>query len=92
MATSKSILGSRAGGEHGHADGLARASRQGDRAPDHLVGLAGVDTEAGGQLDALVELGLGVVFDEVEGFGWAVDLLAVEGAQGVCVALARSHR
>ena len=47
--------GGLAGGEHGHPDVFARARRQRDGAPHHLVGLAGVDPEAHGQLDGLVE-------------------------------------
>ena len=50
-----SLLGGLAGGEHRDADVLAGARRQGDGAADHLVGLAWVDAEADGDVDALVE-------------------------------------
>ena len=39
---------------------------QGDGAADHLVGLAGVDAEAHGQLDGLVELGGGQALHQVD--------------------------
>ena len=53
------LLGGLAGGEHGDADVLAGAFRQGDGAADHLIGLAWVDAEPDGDVDALVERGLG---------------------------------
>ena len=53
-------LGGRlAGGEDRHPHGAPRARRQRERAADDLVRLAGVDPEADGQLDRLVELGAG---------------------------------
>src|SRR6185436_1642458 len=45
--------------ERGHADRLARAVRQRDRASDELVGLARVDAEPERDLDGLVEPGIG---------------------------------
>ena len=53
------LRGGLAGGEHGDADVLAGARRQGDGAAHHLVGLAGIDAEAHGHVDGLVELRLG---------------------------------
>ena len=53
------LLGGFARGEHGDADVLAGAFRQGDGAAHHLIGLAGVDAEADGDIDALVERRLG---------------------------------
>ena len=50
-------VGGLAGGEHGDADVLAGARRQGDGAADHLVGLAGVDAESEHDVEVLVELG-----------------------------------
>ena len=37
---------------------------QHDRAPDHLVGVLGIDPEPQRQVDRLVELGVGHGFDE----------------------------
>ena len=51
--------GRRAGGEHRDSHGLAGARGQRDRAPHDLVGLTGVDAEAHGELDGLVELRTG---------------------------------
>jgi len=48
--------------DHEHRLGLApEAVGQDDRAPDHLVGMLGVDTEADGNFHRLVELGKGVL-------------------------------
>jgi dihydroorotase len=80
-----------AGGEHGHAHILARARRQGHSAADHLVGLAGVDAEADGDVHALVEPALGDRLDDPHGLGRRVELIAVEALQGVAVLLA-GHR
>ena len=60
-----------AGGEHGDADVLAGARRQRDGAAHHLVGLAGVDAEADGDLDGLVELGRGQRLHQVRAPRWA---------------------
>ena len=76
-----------AGGEHGHPDRRAGARGQRQRAPDDLVGLAGVDAEADGQLDGLVELGAGQLLHQVDGLAEAVELLAVDLAQAVLVLL-----
>ena len=46
-----------AGGEDDDSGGLPGAVRQIDRAPHHLVRLAGVDAESQGDLDRAVELG-----------------------------------
>ncbi len=49
-----------AAGEDQHAERLAQAVRQHDGAAHHLVGVLGIDAEAQGDLDGLVELGEGV--------------------------------
>ena len=54
---SRAACGGLAGGEHGDADVLAGTARQGHGATHHLVGLAGIDAEADGHVDGLVELG-----------------------------------
>src|SRR5439155_13077715 len=86
------LRGGRAGGEHRDADRLAAAGGQGDGAPHHLVGLAGVDAEAGGQLDGLVELGRGQLLDDVDRLAGRVQALAVVGPQRLGELLARSHQ
>ena len=48
-------------GEDHHPGRAPRAGRQAERAPDDLVGLAGVDPEAHGELDGLVELDAGAI-------------------------------
>ena len=55
-------------GEDQHAGGLTGAVGQDDGAADLLVSVAGVDTQLHMQLDGLVELGLGGLGDELEGF------------------------
>src|SRR5690606_12638807 len=87
------FLGLRALGENGDADALARAMRQHDHAADVLVRLLGVDAEVHGQLDGLIELGGGVLFQEADGFLQRPDLggvqLLAHGAQALGKALAR---
>jgi hypothetical protein len=61
-----------------HADVLAGAGRQRDRAPDALVVLARIDPEADRHLDRLVERGLRQTQDHVHRLSRAVQLLAVE--------------
>ena len=82
------LVGGIAGGEHGDADVLAGAGRQGDGAADHLVGLARVDAEPEGDVDVLVELGARHRLDEAERLGGCVEPVAVELLRGVGVLLA----
>ena len=58
-----------AGGEHRDAHVLAGARRQRDGAAHHLVGLAGIDAEADGELDGLVELGRGERLHQLDRLG-----------------------
>src|SRR5262249_6378798 len=80
-----------AGGEDGDAHVLAGARGQADGASHHLVSLAGVDAEPGGQLDGLVELGAGQALHEVERLGCAVQLVAVEPLDCIVELLALRH-
>ena len=43
--------------EHGHANGLAQAMRQGDGATDHLVGIFGVNAQTNGHVHGFVKFG-----------------------------------
>jgi hypothetical protein len=83
----RASVGLLAGGEHGHSDVAARTRREGQRATDDLIGLAGVNPEPEGQLDGLVELGLGQLLDHVDSLGDAVLLLAVDLAERLGVLL-----
>ena len=67
-----------AGGEHGHPHVRPVPDGKRQRAPDDLVGLAGVDPEPHGQLDGLVELGRGQLLDQLDGLGDAVQGFAVD--------------
>src|SRR5207237_9711494 len=84
--------GGGAGGEHGHPDRLAAAGRQGHGAAHHLVGLAGIDPEADGQLDGLVELGGGQLLYDVDRLAGPVEALAVVRPHGLGELLARAHQ
>lgn len=53
-------------GEDSNADGLAGAVGKNDRAADHLVSVAGIDTEVYGDIDSLVELSRGRLLYEFE--------------------------
>ena len=55
-------------GEDQHAGHLAGAVGEHDGAADLLVGVTGVNAQLHVQLDGLVELGLGGLGDELEGF------------------------
>ena len=55
-------------GEHGDAHVAAGAGRQVDDAAHLLVGVTRVDAQVDGDLDGLVELGLGVGLDLLDGF------------------------
>ena len=55
-----------AAGEDQHARRLAQAVRQHHRAADHLVGVLGVDAQAHGDLERLVELGVRDVLRELD--------------------------
>ena len=81
-----------AGGEDGDPHVLAGAGGQGDGAAHDLVGLAGVDAEADGELDALVELGRRQALGQLERLGRAVELVPVVAPRGVGVLLAVLHR
>ena len=51
-------------GEHEHAHRLTGAVREDERAADHLVGVLGIDSQANGEVDRLVELGELRLLDE----------------------------
>src|SRR6478609_57494 len=78
-------------GEHQDLGGLAGAVGQVDRAADHLVGLAGVDTEAHGHVDGLVELLLGAALGDLDRGEGGVELVLVERLRGGAVCLAALH-
>ena len=65
-------------GEHGHALGLAGAVGQHDSATHDLVGFLGIDAELHGHVDGLIELGVGEFFDDAQGIGQRVQLVAVD--------------
>src|SRR5690606_3962171 len=71
-------------GEHSNAHGLAGAVGQVDDAADHLVGVAGVNTQIHCDLDGLVELGRGLRLHHLDGFFKLVELVAVDALAGSC--------
>ena len=89
VGTGGAGLGGRlAGGEDRHPLGAPGARGQRQRAADDLVRLAGINPEADGELDGLVELGAGQALDQVDGFGQAVHRFAVSLGQALLVLLA----
>jgi hypothetical protein len=80
-------------GEHRDPQCLARAVRQIHRTTHHLVGVARVDAEIEGKLDALVELGRGVLLDQRDRLGERVCLgpvdLRLGGGQSLALACHR---
>ena len=60
-------------GDDGDAHVAAGAGRQGDDAAHVLVGVARVDAQVDGDLDALVELGRGVGLDQLDRLGERMD-------------------
>ena len=72
------LLGCLAHGEHGDADILARTRRERDGAPDHLVGLAGVDPQSNRSVDRLVERPGRAALDQVDRLFGAVDAVSIE--------------
>src|SRR5690606_6706533 len=64
-------------GEYSNADSLASAIGQVDDAADHLVGVAGVNTQIHCNLDGFVELGRGLRLHHLDGFFKLVELVAV---------------
>ena len=79
------------GGEDEDPCRLAGAVGQIDRAADHLVRLAGVDAEAYGDVDRLVELGDGVRLGERDGLVRGVELRRVDLLDDGVVRLAALH-
>ena len=75
-------------GEHGDAHVLAGAGRQRHGAAQHLVGLAGIDTEPERRFDGLVEVAVRQLLHEVERLLRLVQTLAVVTAGCVGVLLA----
>ena len=74
------------GAEHQDADDLARSVRKGDDATDHLVGLARIHTEVGGDFHGRVELGIGDVLQQLARFLEAVNLaLVILGKNGFLI-------
>ena len=69
--------------EHGYPHVLASAGGQTDGAAHHLVGLAGIDAEAHGDVDTLVEAGLGQVLDDADRLRRCIELVAIERLQRV---------
>jgi hypothetical protein len=84
-------LGPVAGREDQHPGGLAGAVRKVDRAAHHLVCLAGVDTEAHGDVDRGVELGAARLLGERHGAEGGVDRVLIDGRGGGPVLLASLH-
>jgi hypothetical protein len=82
------LLGGFAGGEHCDPHVLAGSRRKGDRAADHLIGLAGIDPEPNGDVHGLVERGAGHVLDDPERLGRRIELVTVERLQRIDVLLA----
>ena len=64
-------------GEDEHADGFARAMRQRAGAAHHLVGLLGIDAEAEGKRDRLVELRGGERLENRDRLGERIGFLGV---------------
>ena len=56
-------------GDHGHGLGLAQPVRQNHGAAHHLVGMARIDTQAHGQIDCLIKLGVLDLLEQAHGFG-----------------------
>ena len=77
-AGGKSFFSLGALGEHGNANGLARAFRHHDSAADGLVGLARIDAELDGHVDRFVELGNSRFLDEFESFNSGVKLVGFD--------------
>src|SRR5690554_276931 len=65
-------------GEHSNANRLTRTCWQHDRATNQLVGLLGVDAQLHGYVDGLIEFGRGGVFDQSQGLGDRVELVAID--------------
>src|SRR5207302_2612655 len=82
-----------AGGERRHPDGPPRAVRERDGPPDHLVRLPGVDAQAHGGLDRLVEPRRGQFPEQPDGLRRAVSAVAVDlgGCSRVALAARAAH-
>lgn len=73
-----------AAGENQHPRSfLAGSMRQRDRAANHLVGMLRVDAEAHGDLDRLVELGVGRFARDADGVGQSYERLSTLSAAWV---------
>jgi hypothetical protein len=80
-------------GEDGDADALAGAVREHERAAELLVGVAHVEAEPEVRLHGLVEVGGRQLLQRPDRLGRRVELLAVDLAAGLRIALAvRAHR
>ena len=78
-------------GEHGDAHVLAGAGGKRDGGPDHLVGLAGIDSEADHDVDRLVELLGAQRLDDGDGLRIGVQTIPVVLLGVVLVLLALRH-
>src|SRR5262249_2613481 len=82
-----------AGRDHQHADRLAGARRQHDRAAHDLVGVTRVDAEPYGDFDRLIELREGRLLDDLQRLAGLVARLDVAILRGGVVLLAvRAHQ
>ena len=70
-------------GDHQHAHGAAGAVRQNHRATDLLVGMAGVNAQANGNLDGFVKLGLAGLAGQLAGLGGVVGVEMVDQLRAV---------
>jgi hypothetical protein len=78
-------------GEDRDRDVLAEALRQSERPAQLLLRVADIDAEADMQLDRLVELGAGRLFDQMDRLrGW-IRLRAIDLLVGLSISLAASH-
>ena len=70
---------------------MAGAVGQVDHAAHHLVGVLGIDPEIHGDLDGLVELGLGALLDQLDRLGERIGLVAVDAFAGGVHAFSVCH-
>src|SRR5262249_35245656 len=75
-------------GDHEDANRLAGASGEDDRAPDHLIGVPGIDAKANRHFDRLVELREGRLLDDLQRLSGLVVRCDVAILRGGAVLLA----
>jgi ribosomal protein L1 len=76
--------------EHGDADDLARAVRQDDRAPDHLVGMARINAQVDVGFERRIEGGVARLADQRDRLGRRIEPGVVHQFRGLEVLLAVS--